>query len=166
MQFHFVCCWLDASLAQNQLQFGDGHVGRADVAHQSHVDQFFHLAPGLHVVFVDVWLGVCAAQTNIAARWMEVWKGPMNEVEVEVVEAQIGERLAARSDHLILAVFVVPKLRSNPEVFALDAAAKDLLECGANLCFIAIDRGAIEVTIAGGSSALDSLDRKSVELGK
>jgi len=39
VQFHLVDRGLDARVAENKLQFGDGHVGGADVARQAHVDQ-------------------------------------------------------------------------------------------------------------------------------
>ena len=157
MQLHFVDRGLDARVAQNQLQLGDGHVRSADVPHQAHVHQFFHLAPGLHVVLVDVGLGVGAARGHVAARRMEIRKRPMHQVKIQVVEAQIGKRLAAGGDHVVLAVLVVPELRRDPKVFALDSAAENLLNRCADLGLIAVDRSAIEVPVAGRGSALHHL---------
>ena len=101
--------------------------------HQAHVHQLFHLAPSLHVVRVDVRLGARGARGNVAARGMEVRKWPMHQVKIEVVEAQISERPAAGGDHVALAMLVVPELRGNPKIFALEAAADNLFKRCADL---------------------------------
>ena len=108
MQLHLVHRRLDARIAQHQLELGDGHVRSADVAHQAHVHQLFHLAPGLHVALMNVGLGVGAARGNIAVRRMEVGKRPMDQVEIEILEAKVGKRLAAGGDDIVFAVLVIP----------------------------------------------------------
>ena len=95
VQLHLIDRGLDARVAENHLEFGDGHVGGADVTHQPEVHKLLHLAPCLHEVRVDVWPGVGAARGDIAMRRMEVREGPVDEVEVEIIESKIGKRFAA-----------------------------------------------------------------------
>ena len=81
----------------------------------------------------------------------------MDEIEVEVVEAQVGERLAAGSDDVVLAVLVVPQLGGDPELFAFDSSAEDLLKGGADGAFVAVDGCAIEVPVAECGCAFDRI---------
>ena len=92
------------------------------MAHQAQIHQLFHLAPGLHEVLVDVGLGVGTARAHVAAGRMEIGKRPVDQVHVQVIEPQVGERLAARGDHIDFGVLVVPQLGGDPEFLALDAA--------------------------------------------
>src|ERR1700733_1797631 len=165
MQFHFVDCRLDARVAQQQLELWDGHVRGTDMPHKSEIDKLFHLAPGFHEAFVDVGLRVRAARSYIAARRMKIWKWPMDKVKVEIIEAQIGKRLAARRNHVVLAVLVVPKLGCHPQLLALDAASQNDLKRSSDLGLIAINRSAIEVPIAsrgGAENSLGNLRRRHV----
>ena len=148
MKLHFVRRRLYPRVAKHQLQLRDRHVRRADVADEFCVDQLLHLAPGLHVVGVDVGLCVRAARGHVAAGRMEIRKRPVDEEEIEIFEPQVGERLAARGDHVFLAVHVVPQLRGDPELVARNAVAHHRLERGADGVLVAVDRGAVEMPIA------------------
>jgi hypothetical protein len=69
---------------------------------------------------------------------MKVGEGPVHQVEVEVIEPQIGKRIAAGNDYIALAVLVVPQLRSDPKLLALHSSAKNLLQRRAHGMLIAI----------------------------
>ena len=56
-------------------------------------------------------------------RRMEVRKRPMHEIEIKIIQAQVGKRLAAGSDDIVLAVLVVPQLRGDPQLLAANVAA-------------------------------------------
>jgi hypothetical protein len=88
---------------------------------------------------------------------MEVGERPVHQVEVEILEAQIGKRLAARGNHIVFAVLVVPKLRGHPEFLALDAACQNRFKRCADFGLIAVDRSAIEMPVANRGRAANSL---------
>jgi len=50
----------------------------SNVTDESTIDQLFHLAPGLHVVLVDVRHCILEARRNITTRRMMIWEGPVN----------------------------------------------------------------------------------------
>ena len=83
----------------------------------------------------------------------------MHEVEVEIVETQVGERLAARGDDVLFGVLVVPQLRGDPDLLALDPAADDLLKRSADEVLVAVNRRAVEVPIADLGRACEPLRR-------
>jgi len=60
------------------------------MAHQAHVDQLLHLAPGLHVVFVDVRLGLGTARGHVTLRRMKIRKRPVNKIQIKIVQAKIS----------------------------------------------------------------------------
>ena len=155
VHLHFVDGGLDARVGEQQFELGDGHVAGADVAHQAEVHQFLHLPPRLHEVLVDVGAGVGTARTDVAPRRMEIGERPVDQVHVQVVELQVGERLAEGRDDVGFGVLVVPELAGDPQLLARDAARDDLLQNEANSIFVAIDAGAIEVAVAHGGGALD-----------
>ena len=155
VKLHFVHRRLDARVAQNQLELRDGHIGRADMPDELQIDQLFHRAPGLHVVLMNVGLGVRAARADVATRRMVIGERPMHEEHVEIIETQVGERLAARGDHVLFSVLVVPYLRGDPELLALDPAPDDRFERGADGVLVSVHRRAIEVPVADRGRALD-----------
>ena len=110
VEFHFVGGGFDPGVAEEELEFGDGHVGGADVADEAHarLERFHPGSPGVHVVVVDVGFGVGAAGRDVTVRRVEVGKGPVDEVEIEVVELEIAEGLFAGGDGVVVAV--VPDL--------------------------------------------------------
>ncbi len=52
-------------------------------------------------------------------------------------------------------VLIVPELRGDPKLFASDGAALDLFERSAYFFFVAVNGGAIEVTVTGEGRAFD-----------
>ena len=132
------------------------------MANQTALMQFFHGGPGFHVISVDVRPGILAARGNIAARRMKIWKRPMDEIEVEIIEPQIGERLLAGGDHVLRGVLVVPELGGNPQLLPLDARGHHFSQRAADLSFIAVNGGAVEVPVTnarGGLYGLGNLGR-------
>ncbi len=91
VQFHLVAGRLDRGIAQDQFELGDGHVGRADVANEVLGEELFHGLPGLHEIRVDVRPCVRAAGLDTASWGMEIREGPMDEIEVEIIELKIIE---------------------------------------------------------------------------
>src|ERR1039457_2364612 len=110
----------------------------------------------LDVVFVDVGPGVGAARTDVAPRRVEIGERPVDQVHVQVVELQVGQRLAEGRDDIASGVLIVPELAGDPKLLARDAAGDDLAQGEANAVLIAIDAGAIEVAVAHLGGALDS----------
>ena len=85
---------MPASLSE-QLQFWNGHVRRADVAHHAKVHTLFDLAPGFHVARMGIWLGFPAARSYVRARRMDIRKRPVHQVEVELARAEVKQRSTA-----------------------------------------------------------------------
>ena len=81
--------------------------------------EFFHLSPGAHVVLVDVGNGMWVARGHVAAEGMVVGKRPVDEVKIEVVHLKVSQRLLARSDYVIFAMLIVPKLGGDPNLIAV-----------------------------------------------
>ena len=80
----------------------------------------------------------------------------MDEVEVEVLDPQPLDRLADRRHDGVRAVRVAPELRRDPEVVPLnDAFVEGALERVPDLGLVAVDRGAVEVTVADPESLGD-----------
>ena len=111
------------------------------------VHQLLHLAPRLHVVFVDVGPGVGRCASHVAAGRMKVRERPVHQIEIQVVEPQVGERLAAGGDHIGFGVLVVPQLRGDPEFLALTPPRR-ISRATADLGLVAVDRRAIEMPVA------------------
>src|ERR1700730_143085 len=78
---------------------------------------------------------------------MEVREGPMHQVEVQIAESEIRERLSTGSDDVIFAMFVIPQLRSDPQFPAFKIPSQALLDCISNLVFVGVHRCTIEVPI-------------------
>ena len=89
VQFHLIHRGLDASVAQEKLEFRDRHVRSPCVANQPQVDQFLHLSPGLHEFGVDVGFRLLAARRYITPWGMEIREWPMHQVEVQITESQV-----------------------------------------------------------------------------
>ena len=65
----------------------------------------------------------------------------VDEVEVEVVEAELGKAVIQRTSDVFWAVLRVPELRSDEDILALqvgDLSTESLLECLGNLLLVSI----------------------------
>jgi len=81
----------------------------------------------------------------------------MSQIQVEIIETQVMQRPAARSNHIVFAVLVVPELRGNPKLFAGQSFGNEVLQRDAHLGLVSVDRRAIEVAITNRSSHHDRL---------
>jgi DNA-binding helix-hairpin-helix protein with protein kinase domain len=77
---------------------------------KTQINQFLHLLPCLHEPRMDVWLRILASRCHVTTRRVKVWKRPMNQIQIQVVESEIRKRLLARMDHVMLAMLVIPQL--------------------------------------------------------
>ena len=113
---------------------------------------------------MDIGPGVGVAGVDAHPRRMEVGEGPVDQVQVQVVEPEVPERLLA--GRLDVAVPVVPQLGGDPELLTPDPAAHDLPEAPADELLVSVDGGAIEVTVADRGGAehrlRDGLAREAV----
>ena len=99
-----------------------GHTNRADLA----LGQLAHGLPcvadgsrGINVHFIRVRSGREEVRVRVLAR-AEV-DGPVNEVEIEVFELELGERVVKRGLDMGGVVLRVPELRGDEDVFTLEA---------------------------------------------
>ena len=72
----------------------------------------------------------------------------MHQVQIKVAKTQVPEGLFAGRDYIIFAVFVIPQLRGDPRLLALDTAPQNSLQRVPNLVFVAIHGSTIEVPIS------------------
>ena len=80
------------------------------MADQAPVDKLLHLLPRLHELFVDVGPSVGAAGVDVGAGRVHVGERPVDQVEVKVVGAKVGQRFLASGDDVPSGMLVVPKL--------------------------------------------------------
>ena len=91
VEFHLVRRGPDPGILQQQLQLGDRHVGRPDVADETFVHELLQLAPGREVGLMDVRFRVRCARGHVHPRSMDVGEWPVDQIEVQVVEAEIAQ---------------------------------------------------------------------------
>jgi hypothetical protein len=124
--------------------------------HQPQVNQFFHLAPSLHEVGVQVRFRILAAGSHITTGRVEVGEGPVHQVEIEVVNLKsandcLQERITSFSPGLSF---------HNLEVIHTCSRRMEVRQTFwkriSNLRFIAIHRGAIKMTVSNCGGALHS----------
>ena len=61
------------------------------MADKTCLDQLFELAPGLHEILVNVGLRVRVVEIHVATGRMKIREGPVDEIEVEIVELEVLE---------------------------------------------------------------------------
>ena len=84
----------------------------------------------------------------------------MNQVQVKVVEAELGKAVVEGRGDVLGSVLRVPELGGDEEVLTLDALAEGSLEGVGNLLLVAVDLGKIDVLVAG----LESLVNGGLDL--
>ena len=115
MEFHLVARRFDLRIAQQKPQFRQGQRSMLPICcTRSLVHQLFKLPPGFYVVVMDVRLGIGRTGRNIAFRRMEIGKRPVDQVEIEILQPQLAQRLFAACNNILRRMFVVPELGSNP----------------------------------------------------
>lgn len=75
--------------------------------------------------------------------------GEVDEVQVKVVEAELGKAVVEGRGDVLGSVLRVPELGGDEEVLTLDALAEGSLEGVGNLLLVAVDLGKIDVLVAG-----------------
>src|SRR5208282_6079715 len=144
VQFHLVDGRGDVRVAQEQLQLGNSHIGRADMTYEAHFDHPLHLPPGIHELVMEVRPGVRAPRANIRARRVYVRERPVHQVHVQIAHLQVGYRPPAGRDDVVRAMFVVPKLRRDPQIFT-----RELMKNFAYANFVTIHGGTVKMSVAG-----------------
>src|ERR1700679_1753780 len=120
---------------------------------QSLFDQLLHGAPGLHEFLVDVWLRVFAARFNRTTGRMKIWKRPVDEVEIEVVEPQVRQALPACGGDAGRGVLIIPDFGIDPQLGTEDTARHNFSQRLADEMFVSINRSAVKMPIARSGGA-------------
>jgi len=149
MKLHLVACRPDVRIAQDQLQLRHGHIGCAQVPNQPFVRKPLHRTPRLHKLLVDVPVRIRAARRHLTPGWVEVPKRPMHQIQIQVLEPQVPQRLPARCRYILRRVPVVPKLRRDPHLVPRRRPLQHMAQTLPDRRLIAIHRRAIEVTVPG-----------------
>lgn len=78
-------------------------------------------------------------------------KRPMNEIQVDIFQAQLLQTIIEAPDDVLGRVQVLPELGGDEEVLAADLGVRveELLDAGADLELVLVEPGAVEVTVAG-----------------
>src|ERR1700752_4069742 len=132
------------------------------MTNQPAINQFLHLSPGAHVIFVNVWNCVGVARSDIATRSMMVGEGPVNQIKIEIIDLEVSQRIFASRNDFAFPMFIVPKLRGDPDLIAAQAFSEDSLEHAPDSVLIAINRRAIEMAIANGDSVADCISYRGM----
>lgn len=119
----------DAGIAEQIHQQLGAEVADADAAGQLLLDQGLHGGPGLldgGLAELDLALGVLPAG-RVAHAGGDILQrdGEVHDVQVEVVDTQIGQLLAGDGLNLLAVVEAVPQLGDEEEVLALDDTLLD-----------------------------------------
>ena len=72
----------------------------------------------------------------------------MHQVQIEIVELQILERLLACRDDVLRCMLVVPEFGRDPQFIAAQTGLHALVQCLADQVLIQVDRRAIDVPVA------------------
>ena len=95
---------------------------------------------------MDIRLSIWTAGIDRASLLVEVWKWPVDKIEIEIIEPQIGQRLLAGLNHTTMRI--VPDFRGNEELFPRHAPVHDNLQCVAHFLLITVDRGTVEKALS------------------
>lgn len=81
--------------------------------------------------------------------------GEVDEVQVEVVEAELSKAVVKGGSDILGSVLRVPELRGDEDVLTLDALAESSLEGVGDLLLVAVDLGEINVLVASLEGLVD-----------
>lgn len=76
----------------------------------------------------------------------------MHQVHIQVVSAKIGQGLLTGGDNVLWGVLVVPQLGGDPELLARESLKDRSYEV-----FVLVDRGTVEMSVAGFQGAVHGL---------
>ena len=122
-------------------------VGDSNSFHQPFIHQLFHGRPGIHEIFLTGnHVAILTQQEEVFPR-LEA-HGPVDEVEVQVVQLQVAERLLAGTFHQVLVVIRVPQLADDEEALMLHHLLLQLcLEGQTHLILVLVHVGTVNVTV-------------------
>ncbi|EPE03565.1 hypothetical protein F503_06738 [Ophiostoma piceae UAMH 11346] len=158
VRLDLVDCRLDLDARRQQgLELVLREVGHADGPHLAGAHKALHDLPGVGqgdvVVQVDLARrGVLGEQVVIAV--VAKGDGPVDEIEVEVVGLEVGERGVELARGIGGAVVRVPELAGDEDLVARDAGR---LDAGADFLLVLVDGGAVEVLVAVAEGDLDGI---------
>mmetsp|Transcript_10995 Transcript_10995/g.23987 ORF Transcript_10995/g.23987 Transcript_10995/m.23987 type:complete len:203 (-) Transcript_10995:201-809(-) len=149
-------CGRDGGVREYVPQQRGAHVAHPDVSREPARDQHLHRLPRLlegderkldgghrRVWVVDPLGRVALLEVDVPLREREV-----HEVEVDVVEAEVGERAAARGLNVLRRVVCVPELGGDKKILTTDEAfAHRTPDALANLGLVGVVGGTIEVAV-------------------
>mmetsp|Transcript_27647 Transcript_27647/g.46021 ORF Transcript_27647/g.46021 Transcript_27647/m.46021 type:complete len:215 (+) Transcript_27647:202-846(+) len=82
--------------------------------------------------------------------------GPMDEIQVEVIELQVVQRLLARLRHVLRGMKVIPQFARHPQLSARDGSfCEEFAECLANFSLILVDCCTVYVSVPIFNCSLD-----------
>ena len=84
---------------------------------------------------------------DVHTRCMRVGERPMHQVQVQVIQPQVGQRLPECRDDVFLGVLVVPKLGRHPQFLTPNAARHHVLQGGADPILVAVYCRTIKMAI-------------------
>lgn len=145
---HLVHHRLDLAVVHESPELRRVEVGHADGADQALAHQLLHGAPRVQDVHgAEQHLAVGALGGEVVTVLES--RGPVHQVQVDVVQAQVRQRLAAGPLHRVRVVRVVPELGADVDVLALDDALRDLgPHRGAHLLLVLVEQRAVDVPVA------------------
>ena len=132
-------------------------VGNSNNFNQPFIHWLFHGHPGIHEIFL------IGNHVYVLIQWEKVFPkleahGPVDEVEVQVIQLQVAERLLAGSFHQVLVVIRAPQLADDEEVLTFYNLLLQLGMGGqTHLILILVRVGTVNVTVPKVSHHLHSL---------
>ncbi len=141
-------------------------VAHADPLHEASIDQRFHRRPCLmqrHACFVHARLGSVRVEQpfrRISLLYRHEFQrdGEVDQIEIELLQLQVFERLAARQFDMFGRVERVPEFRGDPQLLARHQPFADRArQPFAGLHFVGVVGGAVEMAIARAHSLNDTI---------
>lgn len=162
VNFDLVNGGLDLGEGHQLFEAIDGPVGDTNSTSLAASQNLLHSAPcGLRVlseVLLDDVLAI-GADLGLVVVALLGGNGPVDEEEINVVEAEVLEGVLDGPLDLLGLVEVVPDLCADEDVLALHILVllEEVSHSLANLAFVEVEPGTVEVSVADLESALDSL---------
>lgn len=156
---------LDAGIGKDFTKHGGADVGNANSFGETCVDELFHGAPGIGVGHRDGAHGLASGGPAGRIHFVEGDEferdGEVDEVEVELPDAEIGEGLFAGRTDVLGLVVSVPELAGHPEIVAsTQPGVKGGSDSFPDKTFIAVVCGAVEVAVSSFDGLVDNLWRE------
>jgi hypothetical protein len=151
---------LDFGYFQHALDLHRVEVADADGLDQAVIHQLLHGTPRVNVVDIreDPLVLVVLREQVLAIAEVGIAHGPVDEVQVEVVDLEELQRFLDGTADVFWVVKDVPQLRRDEQILALDdALGYFCCDCVADLVLVSVNKGAVDVTIAGVDGVLDGL---------